>query len=85
MAIINIFDGGIGFESRIFQPSDKCLVLEPVPLVVDQQSQPLFKAEARDFGIFVLTADGIGHTGQFHGMEFFDCRLHEHRGFLLKN
>jgi hypothetical protein len=76
MTIVDVFDDGIGFELRIFQTAAERLVLAPIPLLVDDQSQALFKAEPRGFGIFHLAMDGFGHTGEFHRIEFFDRGLH---------
>jgi hypothetical protein len=76
MTIVDVFDGGVDFEPCIFQAADERLVLSPVPLLVHEQSQTFFEAEPRDFGIFHVAADGFGHADQFHGIEFFDGRLH---------
>jgi hypothetical protein len=45
-------------------------------LVIDEQGQTLFKAESADLGVFCLSANGFGHAEEFHGMKFFDRRLH---------
>jgi len=37
MTIVDVFDGGVHFEPRIFQTADERLVLAPVPLLVYEQ------------------------------------------------
>jgi hypothetical protein len=76
MTIVDVLDGGIGFEAGVFETSSERLILEPIPLLVHQQGETLFEAEAGSFGIFQLAANGFGHAGQFHRIQFLDRRLH---------
>lgn len=79
MSIIDVFDGSIEFESRIFQAAEKGFIQPPVPLLIYQQSEAFFKAELADVGLFELPANGFRHAEEFHRMKFFDGRLHQHK------
>jgi hypothetical protein len=76
MAIVDVFNRGVEFESRICHTADQGFVLPPVPLVIDEQGQSFFEAELADLGIFSLTANGFSHAEEFHRMEFLDGGLH---------
>ena len=76
MPIVDIFDDGGQTELGILKAAGERLILAPCPLLIDEHGETFFKTEPARFGIFGLTADGIGHTRQFHGVQFLDRGLH---------
>jgi hypothetical protein len=58
-------------------------VLFPDPLLIDQQRQAFFEAELSNFGSLQLSAEGVGKSVQFHGMQFFDGLLIQHVSSFL--
>jgi hypothetical protein len=56
----------------------ECAVLFPEPLLVDEQAKALLKGELTHVGVFQLSAEGVGHSVQFHGVQLLDRWLVEH-------
>jgi hypothetical protein len=76
MSVIDVFDGRIELQPGILEAAGERFILAPGPLLIDQQSDTVFKTEAAHFGIFQLSAERLSHTGKFHSDEFFDGGLH---------
>src|SRR4030081_2467896 len=59
------------------------LVLLPQPLLIDEHAHALFEAELAHIGGFQLSAEGVGHSVQFHGVQLLNRWLVQHSGFLF--
>ena len=75
IVIVYVFHAGWSLQSRIAQAALQCAVLSPVPLTVNEQAEPFFKAELVDVGLLHLLLQGLGHATHAHGTEFVDCPL----------
>jgi len=58
-------------------------VFFPEPLPIDQQGKTFFETQLVQLGGFQLSTEGIGHAVQFHGVQFLNRGLVQHRGCLL--
>jgi hypothetical protein len=47
-------------------------------VLIDQQTEAFLEAQLAGGGIADLLTQGVGHSGQFHGVQLFDRRLHKH-------
>src|SRR4051794_15146227 len=77
-AIVDVFDASWSLQARLAEPALQRPVLSPVPLPIDEQAEPFFKAELVDVGLLHLLLQGLGHAAHAHGAEFVDCRLVQH-------
>src|SRR6266853_3735712 len=66
------------------QAAPQSPILFPQPLVIDQQSETFFKTELVGLGGFQLSAEGIRHPVQFHGVQFLVGGLIKYIRCLLK-
>src|SRR6266704_1036226 len=78
MLIVDIFDDAAFLQAGRAKTMRECAVLFPQPLLVDEQAEALLEGKLAHVGVFQLSAEGIGHSVQFHGVQFLDRRLVEH-------
>jgi hypothetical protein len=83
MLVIDILDDAAFLQVGESEPPSQSPVLFPEPLLIHQQAEAFFEAELAGIGGFQLRVEGIGHSVQFHGVEFFNRLLIQHVGFLF--
>src|SRR4030088_2930418 len=54
------------------------LIVLPVPLPIDQQSQALFETQTMDLWILFLLPESLRHSTESQRMEFLYCLLCQH-------
>jgi hypothetical protein len=67
---IKVADKWLSVEEYLLQGP----VFFPEPLPVHQQREALFESELARVGGFQLLVKSIRHSGQFHGVQFFNRR-----------
>src|SRR5208282_5216383 len=77
-AIIDVFHAGRPPQLGCFQSSCKRLILAPVPLLIDQQSEPFQKAQFVGSPVLLLRLQSFDHALQPHGQQFVHHRLVQH-------
>src|SRR5712692_8865421 len=60
------------------QPACEGPILPPVPLLIDQQSEPFLETQLGDPGLLRLGAKGLGHAVQAQGVQLLEGRLIQH-------
>src|SRR5712691_1501275 len=76
--VIDVLDYAAFLQVSRSQTTCQSTVLFPEPLLIDQQSQAFLKAELARIRGFQLSAEGIRHSVQFHGVKFFNRLLIQH-------
>jgi hypothetical protein len=77
--IVDIFHRGLKFEFGIFEETLETKVLFPGPLAVDEDSESFFEGEIVEGGLVELIFKALGHSEEFHGVEFIEGLFIEHR------
>ena len=83
VAIVDILQGGIVFESGASQPAGGASVVPFGYLPVDEQAEAFLEAEGIDIGHGHLLGEGGSHTGAFQGVEFVQGGMYQHSALLL--
>src|SRR5215475_166769 len=78
MLVIDILHYAALFQVSGSQTARQGAVLFPQPLLIDDQREAFLEAELAGFGGFQLSAEGVGQSVQFHGMQFLNGLLVEH-------
>jgi hypothetical protein len=66
MLIVDIFHDAAFLQAGRAKAVGECAVLFPQPLLVDEQAKALLEGELTHVGVFQLSAEGVGHSVQFH-------------------
>jgi hypothetical protein len=66
-AVVDILDAGVAAKFGGVQTSCQCLILAPVPLVIDQYRQAVEKAQFASGRVLLLRLQCVGHAVQTHG------------------
>ena len=78
MLVVGVFDGGLLLQLGVAQTMFQGTILSPGELFIDQQREPLFKAQLLRVGDFELRTKAIRHAVQLQVIEFVKGRLIEH-------
>lgn len=77
-AEVDILHAGWTLQSPVAHSAFQGAILAPVPLAVDEQAEPLFKAQLLQVGTLLLFAESLGHCFEFESAEFLACWLCQH-------
>src|SRR5580698_5911855 len=76
--VVDIFDDAALLQAGRPQTVRQSAVLFPEPLLIDEQAKAFFETELAHVGGLQLSAEGIRHSVQLHGVQFFNRGLVQH-------
>ena len=65
-------------QSPVAHSAFQGAILAPVPWAVDEQAEPLFKAQLLQVATLLLLAESLGHCLESESAEFLACWLCQH-------
>ena len=83
MAVIDVLEGGLVFESGAPQAVGGAPVVALSELPVDEQAEAFLEGQGVDIGQGHLLGEGGGHPGALQGAEFVQGRMCQHGALLL--
>jgi hypothetical protein len=82
-AAVEVFDSGLGvFELGAFEQARTAPILSSMHFTVNQQSQPLFKAQGADTALAELLLKRLGHALEAQAAQLVQG-MHHHFGTLF--